>query len=80
MLTTREAARLLAVSPRTVLKWIERDTVPYVTLPNDGSSRTQYRIPLPALIDSLSGNYTWDEDVLAELEVAPAEDHDAIMR
>jgi excisionase family DNA binding protein len=58
LITTTEAAELLRVSPRTVLKWIEHDAIPYVALPQIGESRRDYRIPLHGLLNSLSGNYS----------------------
>lgn len=57
LLTTTEAAELLRVSGRTVLNWIERDAIPYVTLPQAGDARKQYRIPLYGLLSSLEGTY-----------------------
>jgi excisionase family DNA binding protein len=55
LLTTKEAADLLRVSPRTVLNWIDQDLVPYVALPSRG--RREYRIPRRALLRALSANY-----------------------
>lgn len=63
LMTTKEAAELLNVSPRTILNWIERGSIPYVELPGAGE-RKEYRIPQLALLRSLSGNY----DLVAELE------------
>jgi excisionase family DNA binding protein len=57
--TTSEAAALLNVSKRTVVNWIHRDLVPYVRLPGG-----EYRIPLGALLSSLSGTF----DLSIELE------------
>ena len=68
LITTSEAAGLLSVSPRTVLKWIERDAIPYVALPNAGGSRREYRIPLYGLLNSLSGTY----DIGSQLETLSA--------
>ena len=59
LLTTREAAELLNVSPRTITKWISEDRVSYLRLPGG-----EYRLPLSALLDSLSGTY----DLAAELQ------------
>lgn len=58
LLTVKEAARLLNVSERTVRRWIEAESIPYVELPGGG-----YRIPQGALLSSLRGNY----DLAAEL-------------
>ena len=41
LLSTREVAETLNVSPRTVTNWIRGDRVPYVRLPGG-----DYRIPL----------------------------------
>ncbi|WP_019012537.1 helix-turn-helix domain-containing protein [Deinococcus aquatilis] len=46
LLTTNEAAELLACSPRTVLRLIERDYLPALRL---GPGRTAHRIPAAAL-------------------------------
>jgi hypothetical protein len=51
------------VTPRTIVNWIERGSIPYVELPS-GGSRKEYRIPEAALMRSLSGNF----DLAAELE------------
>jgi excisionase family DNA binding protein len=53
-----EAAALLKISERTVRRWIEAESIPYLKLPS-GS----YRIPQGALLASLRGNY----DLGAEL-------------
>jgi excisionase family DNA binding protein len=58
LITTSEAAQLLNVSRRTVTNWIKEDLIPYVQLPGG-----DYRIPLDALLRSLSGTY----DLAAEL-------------
>ncbi len=58
LLTIGEAAALLNVNERTIQRWIEDETVPYLELPS-GS----YRIPQGALLASLRGNY----DLAAEL-------------
>lgn len=57
LITTKQAAEMLSVSPRTVLNWIKDDAIPYVELPSAGSRRHEYRIPMHALLRSLSGNY-----------------------
>ena len=58
LLTVSEAATLLNVNERTVGRWIDAESIPYLELP-DGS----YRIPQGALLSSLRGNY----DLAAEL-------------
>jgi excisionase family DNA binding protein len=67
LLTTSEAADLLAVERRTVLNWIKDGAVPYVELPSVGGRR-QYRIPLGGLLDALGGTY----DLAGALEAADA--------
>lgn len=63
LITTQEAASLLRVTPRTIVNWIERGSIPYLELPS-GGTRKDYRIPEVALLRSLSGNF----DLEAELE------------
>lgn len=58
LLTVSEAAALLNVNERTVRRWIDAESIPYLELPS-GS----YRIPQGALLASLRGNY----DLGAEL-------------
>lgn len=67
LITTKEAAELLHVSPRTIVKWIASDAIPYLRLPQVGE-RQEYRIPLAALLQSLGGNY----DLAAELRALDA--------
>ena len=64
LITTTEAAELLRVSSRTILNWIEADAIPYVQLPTAGTRR-EYRIPVAALLRSLSGNYDLAADLAA---------------
>ena len=64
LLTTAEAAALLAVSQRTIVNWIKSGSIPYLELPSSGK-RKEYRIPQVALLESLSGNY----DLAGELDV-----------
>ncbi len=71
LITPKEAAALLNVTPRTILNWIERGAIPYIELPS-GEKRKEYRIPLGALLRSLSGNYDLAGD-LARLEEAATE-------
>jgi excisionase family DNA binding protein len=59
LVSTSEAAALLNVSPRTVINWINRDLVAYVRLPGG-----DYRIPVGALLASLSGTF----DLASELD------------
>jgi excisionase family DNA binding protein len=59
LLTTRRAAELLNVTPRTVTNWIRADRVPYVRLPGG-----EYRLPSEGLLDALSGTY----DVRTQIE------------
>jgi excisionase family DNA binding protein len=61
LLSTRQAAELLNVSPRTVTNWIRADRVPYVRLPGG-----EYRLPVEGLLESLSGTH----DLRAQLEGA----------
>jgi excisionase family DNA binding protein len=68
LLTTREAAELLRVSQRTILNWIEAETIPYLELPTPGKRR-EYRIPLVALLQSLRGNF----DIAGELRATDEE-------
>lgn len=56
LITTKEAAELLRVTPRTVLNWIDNGKIPYVELPSNGSHH-EYRIPVLALLQSLRGNF-----------------------
>jgi len=52
LLRTSEAAELLNVTSATIRNWISDDLIPYVRLPNN-----EPRIPLPALLSALGGNY-----------------------
>ena len=70
LITTKEAADLLRVSPRTILNWIEKGSIPYVMLPYSGTRR-EYRIPVLALLQSLRGNFALADD-LRELDKAAA--------
>jgi excisionase family DNA binding protein len=67
LITTKEAAELLHVSPRTIVKWIDNEAIPYLRLPQVGE-RKEYRIPLAGLLKSLGGNY----DLAAELRALDA--------
>lgn len=61
LLSTKEAADLVGVSPRTITNWAESGKVPYLKLPGGG-----YRIPLTGLLASLEGTY----DLAADLDKA----------
>ena len=50
LLTVAQAAKLLAVSEKTVRRWIDDERIPYLRLPGGG-----YRIPQGALLASLGG-------------------------
>src|ERR671918_601565 len=69
LLTTRRAAELLNVTPRTVTNWIRADRVPYVRLPGG-----EYRLPLDGLLDSLSGTHDMRAEFadVAELDAGAA--------
>jgi excisionase family DNA binding protein len=67
LLKVSEAAALLKVSERTVRRWIESESIPYLKLP-----RGSYRIPQGALLASLRGNYNLGEE-LRELDEGNAE-------
>jgi excisionase family DNA binding protein len=71
LLTLQEAADFLHVSPRTISNWISDDRIPYVRLPG-GEARAQYRIPLGALISSLTGTYDLGAAVREAVEHAQA--------
>jgi len=73
LITTKEAAELLHVSSRTVLKWIENEAIPYIELPSSGA-RHEYRIPVLALMQSLRGNYDLASEVRKLDEAAAVAD------
>jgi excisionase family DNA binding protein len=58
LLTVAQAASLLAVSEKTVRRWIDGDRIPYLRLPGGG-----YRIPQGALLASLRGNYPLGDEL-----------------
>jgi excisionase family DNA binding protein len=68
LLTVSEAASLLNVNERTIRRWIEDESIPYLKLPGAGS----YRIPQGALLASLRGNYDLGAE-LRELDEKHAE-------
>jgi excisionase family DNA binding protein len=72
LVTTKEAAELLSVSPRTVLNWIQDGAIPYVELPSRGGQRREYRIPLHGLLRSLAGNYDLAEEFRSADEAVPS--------
>ena len=71
LLSTAEVAGALAVSRRTVVNWIDKDSIPFLKLP--GGSRSSYRIPLDGLLNSLGGNYDLTEHITSYLEKSRAE-------
>jgi excisionase family DNA binding protein len=62
LLTVAQAASLLAVSDRTIRRWIDAEAIPFIELPSGG-----YRIPQGPLLASLRGNYDL-ADELRELD------------
>ena len=59
LLSTKEAADLVGVSPRTVTNWADAGKVPYLKLPGG-----ENRIPLAGFLAAMEGTY----DLAAELE------------
>lgn len=66
LLTVAQAAELLAVSEKTIRRWLADERVPYLKLPGGG-----YRIPQGALLASLAGTYDLSGE-LKELEARMA--------
>lgn len=66
LMTIAQAASLLAVSEKTVRRWIADERIPYLKLPGGG-----YRIPQGALLASLGGNYDLGDE-LAEIDASTA--------
>lgn len=66
LMTIAQAASLLAVSEKTVRRWIADERIPYLRLPGGG-----YRIPQGALLASLGGNYALGDE-LAEIDAGTA--------
>jgi excisionase family DNA binding protein len=66
LLTVAQAASLLAVSEKTVRRWIDDERIPYLKLPGGG-----YRIPQGALLASLGGNYALGDE-LEEIDAGMA--------
>jgi excisionase family DNA binding protein len=64
-ITTRQAAELVGVEPRTILNWIRADKIPYIELPSSKPKRKDYRIPLRAFVDSLAGTYDMADELRA---------------
>lgn len=62
LITASQAAELLNVHIRTIHGWIDKGSIPHITLPSNGG-KPSYRIPLHGLLSSLSGNYDLAEDV-----------------
>lgn len=76
LITVQEAATLLRVSTSTVNNWIRDGLVPYIELPS-GGSKPSHRLPLNALLQSLSGNYDLQPHVEAvEQKTARTEPRD----
>ncbi len=67
LLTVAQAASLLAVSEKTVRRWIDDERIPYLRLPGGG-----YRIPQGALLASLGGNYELGDE-LEEIDARMAD-------
>jgi len=63
LLTVAQAASLMKVSDRTIRRWLDARSIPFLKLPSGG-----YRIPQGALLASLSST----RDLARELQ-----DHDA---
>lgn len=66
LMTVAQAASLLAVSEKTIRRWIDNERIPYLKLPSGG-----YRIPQGALLASLGGNYALGDE-LEELDARMA--------
>lgn len=66
LMTIAQAASLLAVSEKTVRRWIADERIPYLRLPGGG-----YRIPQGALLASLGGNYALGDE-LAQIDAGAA--------
>ncbi|MGH8984587.1 MAG: helix-turn-helix domain-containing protein [Acidimicrobiia bacterium] len=73
LLTVAEVARLLRVAESTVRKWINRDEVPYLTLPGG-----DYRVPRTELFRGLRGNVDVLQIMQRLRERLQAEPDDAI--
>ncbi len=58
LITIAQAASLLAVSEKTVRRWIDGERIPYLKLPSGG-----YRIPQSALLAALGGNYALGDEL-----------------
>ena len=79
LVTVEQVCRLLAVSRETVRGWIKQDAIPYIVLPHrTDATRHAYRIPLQALLTSLSGNYDLSRDL--EIIREAAQDVDVLNR
>ena len=66
LITVAQAASLLAVSDKTIRRWIDGERIPYLKLPGGG-----YRIPQGALLASLGGNYALGDE-LEQIDTALA--------
>jgi excisionase family DNA binding protein len=58
LINVAQAASLLAVSEKTIRRWIDAERIPYLRLPSGG-----YRIPVGALLASLGGNYALGDEL-----------------
>jgi excisionase family DNA binding protein len=58
LINVAQAASLLAVSEKTIRRWIDAERIPYLRLPSGG-----YRIPVGALLASLGGNYVLGDEL-----------------
>jgi len=67
LITIAQAASLLAVSEKTVRRWIKGERIPFLRLPSGG-----YRIPQGALLASLGGTYALGNE-LDELDARTAD-------
>lgn len=66
LITVAQAASLLAVSEKSIRRWIDAERIPYLKLPGGG-----YRIPQGALLASLGGNYALGDE-LEQIDAAMA--------
>lgn len=77
LVTVQEAADLLRVDSSTINSWINKGLVPYIELPSAGD-RKSYRLPLNALLQSLSGNFDLQPHVATvdkKVSTVPANDN-----
>ena len=72
LLPVEAAATICGVSPHTVLEWVERDAVPYVT-----SGSGVVKLPLHGLLRATAGLYTLDVEFREADDIAEGLEHDA---